>query len=88
MVAETLVMGQPLLLPLVAPTQRKAQLCVYLQAPADDLLGQFGIRGDGDVLLLHGHVDERLVGLDMDVVHSDALSQYLLHAFLFDALPV
>lgn len=87
MVAETVVMGQPLLLPLVAPTQRKAQLSVYLQAPADDLLGQFGIRGDGDVLLLHGHVDERLVGLDMTVVHSDALSQYLLHALLLDAVP-
>jgi hypothetical protein len=38
------------------------------------------------VLLLHGHVDERLVGLDMTVVHSDALSQFLLHALLLDAL--
>ena len=57
-VAKTLVAGQPLHLPLVALTQRKSQLCVYLQAAADDLLGQLGICREGDVLLLHGRVDE------------------------------
>lgn len=87
MVAETLVAGQPLHLPFVALPHRKSQLCVYLQAAVDDFLGQLGICREGDVLLLHGRVDERLVDLVMVIVHADAFFQYQLHAFLPDALP-